>query len=225
MPCSRLPTAVIAAGLCGAIGVAVGISSSAAASSHKASSGSRGGGHWTLFGPGGASGATGVPGRWGGVFPGSQPGGGAIHSVAVVPNSSGGFNTVTTDSGTLKSVSDDALTITEGTTSATYATPTVTVGSDAKVLLDGKSSTLTALMSGDHVTITQISGGATTVFATDSSFPSKVGRGPWLGRGLGGGRFGGPPPGATGASGATGTWRPRGPHWGRATGGSGSLSA
>jgi hypothetical protein len=229
MPRSRLLMAVIAAGACGVVGVAVGISSSAAASPHKAPSGSHSGAPWSLFGPGGATGATGVRGRafpglgrGGSALPGFGLGGGAVHSVTVVPNSSGGFTTVTTDSGVLKSISGDALTITEGTTSATYATPTITVGSDAKVFLDGRSSTLTALVAPDRVTIAQISGGATTVLATDSSVPSPFGSGTWPGRGLGGGRFGAPPLGATGASGATGTRRPRGAFWGGATGASGA---
>jgi len=219
---------VAAAGICGVIGIAIGISSSAAASSPRLSSGSRGGGpgHWTLFGPA-ATGATGPGARRGGGFPGPAAGAGAIHSVSVVPTRGGGFSTVTTDRGTLKSIAGDALTVTEGTASATYATPTITVGSSAKVFLDGRSSSLSALDPGDRVTIVQVSGGATTVSATDSSYQPPTGAGPWMGHGFGGrrfrgGPFGGPPPGATGPSGATGVGRPHWPPWRGSTGASGA---
>ena len=57
-----------------------------------------------------------------------------VHAVQVVPNKAGdGFDTVTEDSGTVKSVSGAALTITEGTDKATYATPTLTIPAGATV--------------------------------------------------------------------------------------------
>jgi hypothetical protein len=141
----------------------------------------------------------------GGPFGGFGPRG-VIHAVTVVPNSSGGFDTVTIDSGTLESVSGDELTITEGTKSATYATPTITVPSDATVLLDGSSSTRAALPYGDRVTITQNSDGTSKVFATDASFAPRLGGGPGR-RGGFGPRRGGP---ALGATGSTAFWPPPG---------------
>jgi hypothetical protein len=118
----------------------------------------------------------------------------AVHSVAVVPNKAGtGFVTQTTDGGTVKSVdaAARAITITEsvgtGGQTLTYGTPTLTIASDATVVLDGKSSSLASLAEGDRVTVSSSSDG-TAVFAADSSFrPDGAGRGP-----------GGPPAGGWG---------------------------
>ena len=123
-----------------------------------------------------------------GVWLMGRHGGPPVHAVEVVPNKAGSaFITVTTDSGTITAVDAGAGTITlkEGTSSLTYATPTITVPSGATVLLDGKSSSLGALAAGDRVSISSSSEG-TTVFATDSSFQPPAGH------------FGGPPPGAPG---------------------------
>ncbi|HEV3048633.1 MAG TPA: hypothetical protein VGY13_14860 [Solirubrobacteraceae bacterium] len=128
-----------------------------------------------------------------GMPPGGGPGGaggfggpgGAVHSVSVVPNKAGdGFVTVTSDRGTIKSVDAGASTITlvEGTKSATYQTPTITIPSGASVTLDGKSSSLGALAAEDQVTVISSSEG-TTVFATDPSFKPEGGPGKWSGGG------------------------------------------
>ena len=95
------------------------------------------------------------------------------------------FITLTTDSGTVKSVeaSSGKLTITEAAKSVTYKTVTLTIPSAAKVTLDGKSSSLESLKEGDHVTVASSSEG-TTVMAADSSFHPEPGS--W---------HGGPPPG------------------------------
>jgi hypothetical protein len=163
-PNKRL-TVVALACVCALAGAAVGITQSSA------SSGSARRGHAA------------------GVWPAGRHGGPPVHAVEVVPNRAGNaFITVTTDHGTITAVDADAGTITlkEGTSSLTYATPTITVPSGATVLLDGKSSSLADLAAGDHVSISSSSEG-TTVFAIDSSFKPPAGH-----------HIGGPPPGAPG---------------------------
>ena len=119
----------------------------------------------------------------GGAPPPGGPGGpgwpGAVHSESVVLNKAGtGYITVTSDSGTVKSVEASAgkLTIAEGVKSVSYKTVTLTIPSEAKVSLDGNSSSLADLAEGDHVTVSSSSEG-TTVFATDSSFHPEGGPG------------------------------------------------
>jgi len=111
---------------------------------------------------------------------------GAVHPESVVLNKKGdAFITVTTDSGKVQSVDAGAGTITirEGTKTVTYKTVTLTIPSGATIVLDGKSSSLSALAAEDHVMVSSSSEG-TRVFAADSSFqPLAMGHG-------------GPPPGA-----------------------------
>jgi hypothetical protein len=91
-----------------------------------------------------------------------------VHAVEIVPNKAGdGFDTVTQDSGTAKSVSGSSLTITEGTDNATYATPTLTIPTDASVERDFQSATLAEIQPGDHVIVSASSNGTTNVFALD----------------------------------------------------------
>ena len=116
----------------------------------------------------------------------------AVHSVEAVLNKAGtAYITQTEDNGSLTSVDATAGTITikEGTSTVTYGTPTLTIPSGATVLLDGKTSSLGKLLSGDQVAVSSSSEG-TTVFATDSSF-TPSGHGP--------GGPGGPPAGAPGS--------------------------
>ncbi|HUA73882.1 MAG TPA: hypothetical protein VL988_03915 [Solirubrobacteraceae bacterium] len=126
------------------------------------------------------------------------PGGGAVHSVAVVPNKAGtSFVTVTSDRGKAQSVdaNSGAITIAEGTKSATYKTVTLTIGSEATVMLDGKKASLAEIKAEDDVSVSSSSEG-TTVFATDSSFkPSGPGGAGHPGMAAG---TAGPPPGAEG---------------------------
>jgi len=129
-------------------------------------------------------------------LPGPGPWGhDAVHSESVVLNKAGTeYITETTDSGTVRSVEASAgkLTIIEGVKSVTYKTVTLTIPSNATVVLDGKSSSLSALAEGDHVSVSASSEG-TRVFATDSSFHPEGGPphgGPWQG----GPGPGGPPP-------------------------------
>lgn len=198
---SRLSRAIVVAATCGVAGAAVGLSSSAAATNHRAFHGPFGGPGWTRHGD-------------------------VIHEVTVVPNSSGAFDTLTIDSGKLTLISGDALTITEGTRTATYATPTITVPAGATVYLDGEASALGDLVGGDRVTITQDSDGTTTVVAdaghhdstgssggtgwhgwTGPSGPS--GATGWGGRGSRDRTGSSGASGWTGSSGDTGTWRHR----------------
>lgn len=159
---ARIATTGAVAGACALAGVLGGIAEGSAAKGHSAHKATQASGTAPLgrFGPGGRHG--------GGGF-----GGFSIHSVAVVPNQAGtGFETVTSDSGTVKSVdaSSHTITITEGTTSTTYGTPTVSVPAAAKVILDGKSSSLSSLAAGDRVRVSSSSDGTATVFAFDSAF-------------------------------------------------------
>jgi hypothetical protein len=79
----------------------------------------------------------------------------AVHAEIVIAGRDGSFPTVTIDRGTLRSVTGDALTLTEGTKRATYKTVTVSVGGQAVVKLDRKASSLGALKPGDKVAIVQ----------------------------------------------------------------------
>jgi Cu/Ag efflux protein CusF len=188
----RLMTLMVSA-VCALAGTAVGISQSSAAkqsSKHRNS---------TQAPANGEMGGGRPPG-------GHGPGGpdhGAVHSVEVVLNKAGtAYVSETTDSGTIKEVdsSGGSITITEGIKSVTYGTPTITIPSDATVTLDGKTSTLSALKSGDQVTVSSSSDG-TTVFAMDSSFKPAGGVGG--SGGPGGGMGGSPPAGGSGSSGSS----------------------
>jgi len=132
------------------------------------------------------------------------PGGGAVHSVSVVPDKAGtSFITLTSDRGTVKSVDSAGatLTIEEGTKSATYKTLTLSVPSGTKVMRDGKAASLAEIKAEDHVSVSSSSEG-TTVFAMDSSFRPEHGPGRGGAPGMGG-----PPPGqeASGAEAKSGT--------------------
>jgi hypothetical protein len=112
---------------------------------------------------------------WGGGFGshgGRSPGFGgfgAIHSVSIQPTAKGGFETVTVDAGTITAVGANSLTLKEGSTSATYATPTITPSGSVTVTLDGKSAKLSALTADDRAVIVQSSSGTSRVIAIDSS--------------------------------------------------------
>jgi len=169
MQSGKKVAAVATAGACVLAGAAAGISQSAASSSSSSSSSKSGKASRH-------AGFAGAPGF--GHFGRGGPGG-EVHAVEVVPDKAGtGFITVTEDNGTITAVDAGAgkITLKEGTTSATYATPTISIPSGATVLLDGASSSLEKLKTGDHVSISSSSEG-TTVFATDSSFQPGAGHG------------------------------------------------
>lgn len=107
-------------------------------------------------------------------FPPRVLGGPPVHSEMVVPTRSGdGFITVTNDSGTVKSVSGDEVTIEEGTEEATYKTVSLEIPDDARVLRNGERVELGDLQEGDHVHVSQ-SPGHSFVFAVDDEFFDKA---------------------------------------------------
>jgi hypothetical protein len=185
--------------VCATGGVLGGIAASSANSSSAPAT------HWARAGElRGLFGFRGGPGRRhffrggrGGFF-----GGRAVHSVRVVLNKAGtGFDTVTTDSGTVQSVdmTNSRLTIVEGTKAVTYKTVTLSIPTGATIVRDFRTAKLSDLTSGDRATVSASSGGTTTVFAIDSTFhpkpPSGYGTtGPTGGFGPRGHRFGGPRP-------------------------------
>jgi hypothetical protein len=124
-------------------------------------------------GHGAAGGGPGAGGPGGG--PGMQP----VHSVSVVlDKAKTAYLTQTSDRGTIESVDSGAGTIAilEGTKSVTYKSATVDVPSGATITLDGKTSTLSALVAGDRVSVSSSSDG-TVVMAMDSSFRPEGGPG------------------------------------------------
>jgi hypothetical protein len=161
----RLAVATLAA-TCALAGAAAGISESSAAKS----SSTTGSAH--------AAGGAGMPAPGHG-GPGG-PRGHEVHAVEVVLNKAGtAYISETDDNGTITAIDSSAGTITlkEGTSSVTYATPTITIPSAATIQLDGAAGSLAKLAVGDEVTISSSSEG-TTVFATDSSFKPAAGHGP-----------------------------------------------
>jgi len=101
-------------------------------------------------------------GPWRGLGPGRGPAafGPAVHADVVVLNRAGTkFITVTEDSGTVQSVSGDALTIKEAVGKITYRTVTLTIPSGASVTRNFAKVTLSALKSGDRVRVVQSSDG------------------------------------------------------------------
>ena len=135
----------------------------------------------------------------GGFGPG--PGGpfGPVHAEAVVPKPDGsGFDTITTDAGTLNGVDGTTVDIKEGTDKATYKDPVkIDVGSDAMVVRNHQKATLSDLKAGDHVRVIQGPKG-NAVFAEDDAFiaqEQKEHQG-WRHHGFGPG--GPPPPGGPG---------------------------
>lgn len=180
---SRLIQGAAVVTVCAALGAAAGIAGSAAApTKHSKAAGS-------------------------GTYPGSGRGplkqrfaGPPVHSESVVPNQNGGFDTITMDRGAFQSVSGDQLTIKEGTKTATYKTPTLTIPSDATIRRNGAAAKLSDLQSGDEVLVIKGPQG-TTVLAADAQHQDFRGRGPGFGHRRGFGPHGphdgdGPPPGA-----------------------------
>jgi hypothetical protein len=125
--------------------------------------------------------------------------GGPVHATAVIPNRDGtGFDTITTDAGTLNSVDGTTVHLKEGTDKATYKDDAaIDVGSDAKVIRNRANAKLSDLKQGDHVRV--ITGGpkGSIVIAEDDAFIAQQKK-EWERRGFGHHGFGpgGPPPGA-----------------------------
>jgi hypothetical protein len=177
MKFSNRMRAGIAVAVCAAVGVAGGIAGSAAAPS-KTKAKSSAAGTYPTDRPGGR-------GHHGG------PGGRAVHAEEVVLNKAGtAFITETEDSGKVKSVSGQDVTIAEGIGSVTYKDVTITLPAAAKIVRNGKTAAVGDLKAGDFIHVSQSSDG-TFVFAGDASF--RPGRGPGHGRDHDGPRPLGPP--------------------------------
>src|SRR3954451_12149871 len=80
----------------------------------------------------------------------------AVHADAVVPTRDGTFAHVVFDRGTVKDVSGQDITLTEGTRTATYKDETITVPSDAKVRVFGvDNATLADVKPGMRAAVVQ----------------------------------------------------------------------
>jgi hypothetical protein len=159
---SRLLKGAIVVGACGTVGAIAGITGSLAAPSDSDKSP---GPRFDVAVKGPVRAAAGPGALAFKIGAGGPP----VHSTEVVPNKAGdGFDTVTHDSGKVKSISGDRITITEGTDKATYGTPTLTIPADATILRNFKEAKLSDIQVGDHVDVSRSSGGTTDVFAVDS---------------------------------------------------------
>lgn len=195
MKLSNTHKAVVTAGACLAIGATAGIVGSAAAPSHSKSQHKRS--------------QSARPHLFrhfrGGPFGGRGMGGPPVHETAVVLNKKGdGFITLTSDSGTVKSVSGSDVTITEGFGKVTYKDQTVTIPDGATIYRNGKKASVGDLAAGDFIHVSSSSEG-TFVLAGDKSHRGPMGDergdhhfGP-SGKGPTGGP--GPMPGASGSPG------------------------
>jgi len=147
------------------------------------------------------AGSAAAPGGW---APGGRPAlghGFPVHEQAVVLNKAGdGFITVTSDSGTLQSLSGDQLTLKEAVGSVTYRTATLTVPSGATVVRNFKTASLSDLRAGDRVHVASSTEGTVVLADDGSSPPPRDGTRPHAG----------PPPGVPGAPGAPGGGPPPG---------------
>lgn len=86
---------------------------------------------------------------------GPGPGGPALRSESVVPNADGtGFDTVTMDSGTFKSVDGTTVHLKQATDKAVYKEDAaIDVGADAKVIRNHAAAKLSDLKEGDEVRV------------------------------------------------------------------------
>jgi hypothetical protein len=196
----KLPQLGIVIVVCALVGALAGIAGSAAApskssSKKKSSSSSKTFGfaprHPGLRGPGRPGFGAGGPGP-------------AVHAEAVVPNKAGnGFITITTDGGTLKSISGNDVTIDESVGTLHYKDVTVTIPSDATVIRNHAKASVSDLKEGDFIHVVA-SSEQTFAMAEDAAFRKQERQ-----------RFGGPggfdhhgppPPGAPAPQGSGGTY-------------------
>lgn len=188
---NKLPQLSIVIVVCALVGALAGIAGSAAAPSKKSANGKA-----LPFAP-----RHGFRGPGG---PGFGPGGPAVHAEAVVPNRAGnGFTTVTSDAGTIKSISGSDVTIDESVGTLHYKDATVTIPSGATVIRDHAKAAVSDLKEGDFIRVISSSDG-TFVMAEDAAFRKQERQ-----RFGGPGRFdhhGPPPPGAPAPMGNGGTY-------------------
>src|SRR3954469_417699 len=135
--------------------------------------------------------------------PGFGPGFGfgPVHASAVIPNKDGtGFDTITTDAGTLNSVDGTTVHLKEGTDKKVYKDDVaIDVGSDAKVIRNHADAKLSDLKAGDHVRVITGAPKGNIVIAEDDAFIAQEKKN-FRDHGVRHHGFvpGGPPPGAPG---------------------------
>jgi hypothetical protein len=160
---SRWTKLGVVVGACAVLGAAGGIVGSAAAPGSESNSGSK---------PGAEAGSKTRPFHRHGLQLGV--GGPPVHSEAVVPNSDGdGFETVTSDSGKVKSVSGSKLSVTTGTDDADYKDVTIDVPGNAVISRNGRKAVLSALKAGDRVHVVQAPS-RSVVMAQDAATAKKM---------------------------------------------------
>jgi hypothetical protein len=125
------------AGSCAAIGAGAGVIANAGAATSST-----------------APSTTTNPAHRGGGFGARRLAARAVHGNLVVATKAG-FANVTFDRGFVQSVSGQQLTLREGTKTQTYKTVTLTIPANARVRDDGKSSTLSAVKSGQRALVVQ----------------------------------------------------------------------
>jgi hypothetical protein len=124
-------------------------------------------------------------------------GGPAVHAEAVVPNKAGdGFITVTSDAGTVKSVSGNDITIDESVGTLHYKDVTVTIPDGATVYRNHAKASLSDIKANDDIRVFA-SSEQTVVIAEDAAF-EKQDRQRFRDHGPFGHGKGGPGPGAPG---------------------------
>src|SRR4051795_163211 len=125
--------------------------------------------------------------------PGFGPGFGfgPVHASAVVPNQDGtGFDTITTDAGTLKSVDGTTVHLKEGTDKKVYKDDVaIDVGSGAKVIRNHADAKLSDLKAGDHVRVITGAARGNIVIAEDDAWIAQEKK-RFRGHRFGHGRFG-----------------------------------
>ena len=195
----KLPQLGVVIVVCALVGAIAGIAGSAAAPSKSKKSSSK-----TSKSALRHQGFRGGPGPHGGP---------AVHAEAVVPNKAGdGFITVTSDAGTVKSVSGNDITIDESVGKVHYKDVTVTIPDGATVYRNHAKASLSDIKAYDEIRVIA-SSEQTIVIAESAAFRAQErkqfrGRGPWdHHRGPGGpgapGFNGAPPPAAAPGGGST----------------------
>jgi hypothetical protein len=97
-----------------------------------------------------------------------------VHEDLVVLSTSGSFETVTIDSGTVKSVSGGSLTIDEGYSGKTYRTVTLTIPAGANVDRNFAAAKLSDLKAGDHVSVARSPHGTNVTAFDPQNAPARA---------------------------------------------------
>jgi hypothetical protein len=183
----KLPQLAIVIVVCALVGALAGIAGSAAAPSKNSKKSS-------------ATATRAFPRHAGGFGFFHGPGGPGVHSESVVPNKAGnGFITVTSDAGTVKSISGSDITIDESVGNLHYKDATVSIPSDATIIRNHAKATLSDIKEGDDIRVIA-SSEQTIVIAESQAFQQQERKqfrdhGPWD-HGPGRPGFNGAPPAA-----------------------------